>query len=93
MIADAYYYTIGEGDKPHELELFDNIQTYGAQAVLGRVLHYREINRCNMARAVRHIKRKSMDNSEWSEWVKKNPKEAEFLAQIEKIVAELEHAG
>lgn len=93
MIADAYYYATGDGDKPRELRLLDNIQLYGVQAVLGRQMYYREIHKCNIARLVFNVKMKSMDTEKWAGWAEKHPDEAKLLVSVERLIAELEDAG
>jgi hypothetical protein len=90
VITDAYYFAVGIGDKPRELALYDNIQVYGAQAVIGRTMYYRELNRCNIARSVYSVKLKNMDTDNWAKWAEKNPSEAKLLATIERMIAELE---
>jgi hypothetical protein len=90
VITDAYYFAIGVGDKPRELKLSENIQVYGAQAVLGRTMYYREIHRCNIARTVYSVKLKSFDTDNWATWTEKNPDQAELLVNVERMIAELE---
>lgn len=90
MIADAYYFATGEGDKPREIKLFENIQTYGIQAILGRPMYYHEIQRCNVANAVYNVKMKSLDTENWAKWAEKHQAEVNVLANTEKLIAELE---
>lgn len=92
MIADAYYFATGEGDKPRELKLIENIQTYGIGAVLGRPMYYREIHCCNIARAVYEVKVKSFDTENWSKWAEKHKAEVNLLEKVERMIAEIEDA-
>lgn len=90
MIADAYYFATGEGERPRELILADNIRTYGVQAILNRPMYYHEIHRCNVASAVYHVKTKSFDTENWAKWAEQHRAEAQLLAKTEMLIAELE---
>lgn len=70
--------------------LADNIRAYGVQAILGRVMYAREVLRCNAMANVYAIKTAAMKAENIAEWAKQNPHEAEALAQIEKLIEELE---
>lgn len=53
-------------------------------------MYYREIRRCNVARAVYAVKRQNMDKDNWAAWAEKNPREAALLVNVEKLIAEIE---
>jgi hypothetical protein len=91
-MVDAYNYAMGIDHKPRELKLADYVQEYGAQAVLGRPMYAREILRCTVARNVYRVKIKSFDTDNWAKWAKDYPRDAELLASVERLVAELEDA-
>jgi hypothetical protein len=72
------------------LRLVDYIKTYGVEAVLGRVMHAREILRGNAAANVYNLKTASLNESDFAAWTKTHPKDAELLVNIEKLIEQLE---
>lgn len=56
-------------------------------------MYYRELHRCNIASMVYSVKLKSFDTDNWAKWAEKNPDQAELLANVERMIAELENAG
>jgi hypothetical protein len=55
-------------------------------------MYYHEMNRCNVARTVYGIKTKNLDTENWAKWAEKNPSEAKLLANVERMIAEMEDA-
>lgn len=72
MRAAAYSHADGGPVLSPELEMWQQIQTYGAQAVYGRPMGAGEIRHINKAREVYglYIDRQNAEN--WSAWAKQN---------------------
>lgn len=79
LIAAAYAYCEGEGDKPDELQAFEAVEQFGAQAVFGRVMGAGEIRRMMVAHNVVQAYESRAQADNWSEWASQYPKAAELL--------------
>lgn len=90
MIADAYYFATGEGEKPREILLHEQIQAYGVQAIFSRPMYYHELRRCDIAYTVYSLKLKTFDTDNWAKWAEKHPDEVQILGNVEKLIVELE---
>ena len=85
MIAAAYEYAQSGGVIPAELKLARCIDRFGAQAVIGRTLSAREVNRIMAAEAVIAAYRNRAKAENWAAWAGEHPNDAELLS----IAAEL----
>ncbi len=79
-MAAAYQYADG-GHKPRLLQMRDAIQAYGAQAVVGRVLGYREILQMDYAQAVKRLFDDRESSENWADWAMQNPGAVELLQE------------
>ena len=70
--------------------MLDEIRLYGSAAVLGRVMYAREILRCNAALSIYNTYQDRQAAGDWTDWTKKHPREAEMLANVEKLIEEIE---
>ena len=78
-MAAAYRYADEGGEMPRELELYNLVQAYGAQAVFGRPLGYGEIRRMNTAANIVLYYHKRAASGDWGKWAQDNPGEAAAL--------------
>lgn len=85
-MTSAYHEADGTGhsDDLRKLRLIDR---FGVRAVLGRdALYAGETFRMIAAENVYHAKRANMNSDSWADWAKNNPKAADLLAEVEKLV-------
>ena len=96
MIAAAYNYAEGGGELPREIELGQYLETYGAQAVTGRVMGAGELRRITVAKKIvaayrsREGYRDTSGNENWAEWSKAHPDQAHILNMAAITAEELE---
>ena len=95
-MAAAYLYAEGDGPCPREIEVGMHIDTFGAAAVLGRVMGAGELRRIAFAKNVvrayqsRKYHRDQNGNENWVDWTNKHPDLAHILNAAERAVEELE---
>lgn len=86
-MTEAYEYADGLGRKPHELQLADFLDHFGHTAVLGvRQLSAGELYRMNVAKNVYNAKKSRSKAEDWTKWTRENPKAAELLVEVERII-------
>ena len=96
-MAAAYLYAEGSGPCPKEIEIGMYIETFGAAAVLGRVMGAGELRRITAARNVvraylsRKYYRDRDGNENWVEWTREHPDLARILDAAEQVVEELDN--
>lgn len=89
-MTSAYVYAESGGQAPPWLRLALNVEHYGAQAVLGRMLTVKEIYWMNAARRVYDAKRSMMQAENRAEWAKQHKEESNLLIYVEKLIADEE---
>ncbi len=85
MIAAAYEYVQSGGAIPAELKLARCIDRFGAQAVIGRTLSAREVNRIMAAEAVIASYQSRAKAADWAAWANTHPGEAELLSRAAEL--------
>lgn len=75
----------GQAEQPDELKLYNAVQTYGAQAVFGRVLSGGEVKRMNFSRLFLDNYAQMKKSTNYAEWVASNP----AWAKVFGVAAEL----
>ena len=96
-MAAAYLYAEGDGPCPREIEVGMHIETFGAVAVMGRVMGAGEIRRIAAARNVvrayqsRKYHRDAGGNENWAQWTHEHPDLARILNAAERAVEELDN--
>ena len=82
----AYFEAEGDGHS-RELQKLRLIDRFGVRSVLGRdELSAGEIIRMIAAENIYKAKQANIHSENWAEWAKDNPRLAESLAQVEKII-------
>ena len=82
----AYEYADGGGRKPQYLKLYDNIQTFGAAAVIGnRQLTVFELYCMNASHNIATALRQRKAAPDWAKWTQDNPALAEMLVYVERL--------
>lgn len=67
------------------------IDRFGVEAVMGRpYLGMGEMIKINAAERVVRGYRMKANSENWSKWARDNPKDAEKLVEVEKLIAEME---
>ena len=83
---DAYQYA-SEGHYSKEIEQLNRIERFGLEAVTGRrVFLFRDFIRMRTAENVVNSYRSRQQAGNWAEWVESNPRPAQILADIEKLL-------
>ena len=96
-MAAAYLYAEGSGPCPREIEVGMHVETFGAAAVLGRVMGAGELRRIAAARNVVRAYQSRMHyrdqdgNENWVEWTNAHPELARILNAAEQAVEELDN--
>ena len=96
-MAAAYLYAEGSGPCPKEIEIGMHVETFGAAAVLGRVMGAGELRRITAARNVvrayqsRKYYRDRDVNENWVEWTREHPDLSRILDAAEQVVEELDN--
>ena len=96
-MAAAYLYAEGDGPCPREIEVGMHVETFGAAAVLGRVMGAGELRRIaaakNVVRAYQSRKyyRDAGGNENWAQWTNQHPDLARILNAAERAVEELDN--
>ena len=87
MIIAAYKHASGDGIS-REVVLGELIDRFGVEAVMCRsYLGYNEILKIKSAENMARICQKKALSNNWVEWAQSNPDEANWLAEVEKIIA------
>jgi hypothetical protein len=81
-MAAAYQYADG-GRKPRLLQMRDAIETFGNEAITGRVLGYREVLQMNYAQAIKNLYDNRQASENWAEWATQNEGAVQLLAEAE----------
>lgn len=85
-MAHAYEYASGRAPHPVELEAYNMVQTFGAQAVFGRVLTVPEMRRMALAHRIVDAVRNRAASKSWAEWAEKNPDDNRLVTAAMKAV-------
>ena len=99
VIAAAYNYAESGGDLPREIELGQYLETYGAQAVTGRVLGAGELRRITVAKNIvaayrsREGYRDESGAENWAEWSRTHPEQARILNMAAITAEELDNGS
>ena len=88
MKAAAFRYADGGPPSP-EIKLKSNLDTYGADAVLGRRLWAREIYRMNYSANIKSYYDERGQSQNWSVWASNNRAKAKALAEAELLYNKL----
>ena len=81
----AYIYADG-GPQSSEIRLLSQIDRFGVQAVLGRMLWAKEIIRLRTAENIVRLYHERLNASSWAEWASANTNESALLNYCAKLV-------
>lgn len=85
-MARVYRYLEDDGPAPIELRTRNLVERYGAQAIYGRPLTVSEITRLDAVSSLTQVFYSWKRSDNWATWEKANPKEAELLQAVRRIV-------
>lgn len=85
MIVAALAYAKGDGAQPRELEMAQHIATFGAPAVVGRVLSLRELRQMTAAQNIVRAHRSRAAADDWGKWAETHREQNALLMETEAI--------